>query len=721
MAQKNLVRMVTMYDTKGRGQAVVARSAPETPASSQAGAADTAADGRGPRKEHRFRGDVEGLRAVAIGAVLVYHAGVAPLTGGYVGVDVFFVISGFLITGLLLRELEKRGTISLVGFYTRRMRRLLPLTVVVLATVVLLAWLIMSPVQRTTVSGDVIASGLYVINWRLAAQSIDYSAAGSATSPLQHFWSLAVEEQFYIIWPVLLLLVAWWCRRHGGRRLRLWLAVVLGVVAAASLLYSVYLTRTAGDKAYFSTLTRGWELAAGGLLALIPAGRLRSSRRLAGLVGFAGLIAIIGSVIDFTDNTRFPGHAALLPVLGTVAVIAAGTASADALPARLLSLRPVRYVGRISYSWYVWHWPLIVFATVWIGHTPSTKTLVAVVAVSWVPAAITHRLVEDHFRRARAFAPTSRALRLGAVCTATSVVLGVVSLVAVPTIPAASAKQVTGAKELQKTTSPQQSANRLRPTPKDASEDRGIMHDDGCLVAQRDDASPPCVYGDPSSDTTVVLFGDSHAMQYFPALNKIAKKRDWRLVGLTKSACTPAEVKTYNPQLRREYGECDTWRKKTLQRIVKEDPSMVITGQQDVKTVMKSGRRLNKHDSAVALEKGYAATLRTLKKHADTVITLADSPHPPKDIPVCVAKSMDHLTTCAFSERVGERFTPVTKKVSRKVDGVQLLDATPRFCPDATCPAVIGDVLVYRNAGHITATYMRTLTPWLAKQVPSVH
>ncbi|HSK82257.1 MAG TPA: acyltransferase [Rubrobacter sp.] len=225
-----------------------------------------------PPKEG-FRPDVEGLRAVAVAAVLLYHAGVPWAPGGYVGVDVFFVISGFLITGLLLRELEKSGTLSITRFYSRRAKRLLPMTVVVLAVVVAVSWPLFDPVRMEEVSLGVVASGLYVMNWLLAFRATDYFAAGMQASPIQHFWTLGVEEQFYLIWPTLLLGVAWWSRRKG-RNLRVTLAVVLGVVVISSLAYSIYSTEHEAGAAYFSTLTRGWELALGGVLALVPASAL---------------------------------------------------------------------------------------------------------------------------------------------------------------------------------------------------------------------------------------------------------------------------------------------------------------------------------------------------------------------------------------------------------------------------------------------------------------
>src|SRR5919112_869863 len=282
-----------------------------------------------PRKKSAFRPDIEGLRAVAVGVVLLYHAGVPFARGGYVGVDVFFVISGFLITGLLVKEMENTGTVSLARFYSRRAKRILPLTVVVLAFVVLVAWALppYDPVRMDEVSLGVVASALYGMNWLLAFRATDYFAAGLEASPVQHFWTLAVEEQFYLIWPALLLAVCWWCHRTG-RSLRPVLAAAFATVAVASLVYSVYSTEVQAGAAYFSTLPRGGALAPGALRALPPPSRLSGlPLAAAGALAWAGVGAIVFSTFRFNDGTLFPGYAALLPTLGTAALIAAGLAS----------------------------------------------------------------------------------------------------------------------------------------------------------------------------------------------------------------------------------------------------------------------------------------------------------------------------------------------------------------------------------------------------------
>jgi peptidoglycan/LPS O-acetylase OafA/YrhL len=670
------------------------------------------------QKKNGFRPDVEGLRAVAVGVVLLYHAGLPFARGGYVGVDVFFVISGFLITGLLLRELESTGTVSLARFYSRRAKRLLPLTVVVLATVVVLSWLMFSPVRRDSVSWDVVTAGLYVINWRLAGQAVDYFAVGLQTSPIQHFWTLAIEEQFYLVWPTLLLAVAWWCRRKN-RSFRPALVVALAFVATSSFAYGVYLTGQTAGPAYFSTFARGWELALGGLLALVPASRLGLYRPAAVALAWLGIGAILWSTVRFGDDTLFPGTAALLPTLGAVAIIAAGFTTTSSGPARLLTLAPVRHVGRISYSWYLWHWPFLVFAgELWGGLSAAEGLVVA--AASWVPAVLTHHWVEQPFLRSRELTlRPHKALGLGAACTTVSVALGLLLFSTTPVTPEAPVEEVAGAEAVRKGDPPQKSVEAIRPRPSRADDDRSQMHADGCLLGKPDVTSPECVYGNPSSKTTVVLFGDSHAMQYFPALEEIAQKRDWRLVGLTKSACPPAEVSVRDRRFKEGNPKCDAWREYAIERIIEEErPSMIVTSSLNTYRVVEDEKLLGRKASARALEEGYVSTLRKLRRTGAPVVVMKDGPRPHRDIPECVFRHLRDLDKCAIPRSKGFDYYPADERAARRVEGAHLIDPTPILCNEKTCPAVVGDVLVYRNGAHLTATYARTLAPWLGERLP---
>uniref|UniRef100_UPI002A816AF7 acyltransferase family protein n=1 Tax=Streptomyces sp. CRN 30 TaxID=3075613 RepID=UPI002A816AF7 len=443
-----------------------------------------------------------------------------------------------------------------------------------------------------------------------------------------------------------------------------------------------------------------------------------------GAAGLAGIAAVGAAALRFGEDTAFPGPWALLPVLGTAAVLAAGAVAVDTPAGRLLSLRPVRYVGRISYSWYLWHWPFLAFTTVWLGEPPLSVALLAV-ALSWVPAALAHRYVENRFRhtpeRAVRRGQAHRSgLVLGAACTAGAVLCGAVSWTAVPRTRLAEAADAPGAAVLAAgDTELQRSASALRPLPETAEDDTDAPHDD-CLVDQLDtEPASGCVYGDTTSATTVVLFGDSHAVQWTPALRAIAERRGWRLEVLTKSACSPAEVTVWAGQLKRAYTECDDWRETALKRIEAEKPAMVVTGARATTSVADGdGARLGDTASAERTEEGYAKTLRRLTGTGAKVVTFADNPHPEPDVPSCVSGAMDSLVDCATAKDDALGFEQVGEVATAEVDGASLIDATSMFCRDGECPAVIGSVVVYRNDDHLTATYVRTLTEWLGKRLP---
>jgi peptidoglycan/LPS O-acetylase OafA/YrhL len=649
-----------------------------------------------------FRTDVEGLRALAIGIVLLAHADVAP--GGYVGVDVFFLISGFLITRLLVSERERTGRIALPRFYARRIKRLMPQALTAIVVVAFAARLLLSPLDAFGALDDVTAAGLYAMNWHLAAASVDYFAAGAADGPLDHFWSLAVEEQFYIVWPLLLLIV----------RPR-WLGPALGVITVASLAYAVQRVAQAPEQAYFSTGTRAWELALGGLLAVSLTGR-RLGPRTGATLAWCGLAAIAAATVTFDADTAVPALPTLLPTLGAAALVAAGTSATPALPTRALSLRPVRFVGRISYAWYVWHWPALVFAVAAWGPL-STPAALAVTAASLVPTLVTHRWIEEPIRRSRLAVPR---VTLATAPVAAALVLAAATAVSwsVPAQTTLAAAEAEGAAQLGRTPAIQRSAKALRPSPRDADDDRGRSYGDGCLVDADALRSPACVYGPRSASTTVVLFGDSHAMQWFPALERIARTRRWRLVELTKAGCPPEAVSVVYAPLQRAYPECDVWRDAALARIERERPALVIAAGSVQYRVIAGDRRLQAEPNMRALAAGYAPILSRLRRVTRHVAVIADVPLPPWDVPDCVAGAMQNLLHCAFPRDAAVRRARRIAAAVARVRGVEVIDPADRFCLAALCPAVIGNVLVYRRTGHITATYAATLAPWLDERLP---
>ena len=653
------------------------------------------------------------MRALGLMLVFMAHAELSFGEGGFVALDTFFVISGFLITGLVLKELEKTGRLSLRAFYARRVRRLLPLAVVVLVFVLAGSWLLYSPVQSDRVAGDVVAASLYVVNWHFAAQEVDYFAVDPADSPLQHFWSLSVEEQFYLLWPALIVIaLAWARRRPRSVRPALW-GVVAGLGVPA-FVYSVFILDYSTHAAYFSTIPRVWEFAAGGALALLLPPVLRLAPALSWLLAWGGLAAILAGAFLFTEEMAYPGILALAPTLGTIAVLVAATAAVSVLPIRLLSRPSMQYVGDLSYAWYLWHWPVLVFARAATGEELTGLAAVGVIGLSGIPTVLSHHLIENPLRYSRRLSRAPRrALAFGAASIACAVALASGLTAVEPRIPSAPSASVAGAAAaMEGEVRLQRVVSQLRPTPRKAKHDRGTLYEDGCLVPQNERVSPPCVYGNRRSKKTVVLFGNSHAMHWFPALERLAGPRDWRLVALTRAGCAMADV--------RYASRCDAWREHALRRIEeRERPRMVIVATSTSMGLgaVVDGKRLSPKASVPYFRRGLVRTLRRLRATGARVIVIKDLPRSPRDVPDCVAREPKRLERCAFrrEERPERAFDAQSADA---VDGADPLDPAPVVCPDDVCHAVMGSALVYRDDNHFTATYARTLAPWLDAELP---
>jgi peptidoglycan/LPS O-acetylase OafA/YrhL len=666
----------------------------------------------GAQTRKGFRLDIQGIRGFALILVLACHAGVPGFAGGYVGLDIFYVLSGFLITGLILTEVDRKGSLSISRFYARRAKRLLPLAVTVLAFTVVMAAALLSPAQSQKVAGDVLAAALYFVNWHFIAEAVDYFAfEETLTSPVQHYWSLSVEEQFYLLWPLTLGAGALFARRLG-MGVRRSIAILIVPIAIASLVYSLAYTPVDPRAAYFSTLTRIWELAAGGILALVLPVGLRLPRAVSAPLAGAGLAVLAVSTVAFTGETPYPGWRALLPVGATLAVIVAGTATVASGPTRLLATAPLNYLGKISYAWYLWHWPIIIFAGVEWGPL-STLDLVAATLVSGVFAVATHYTIEEPFRRSRSLGRRPRrALALGGTCTVAAVLLAFGLQASSPPVPTASPELAKGAQEVGPVNPDQESVDALRPNPVDAPTDKGQMFDDGCVLLHEETVSPECAYGDVDSETTVVAFGDSHALQWFPPLMQLAENRGWRLVGLARAGCVVGQVTYERP--------CNVWRNNAMRRIIRrEQPELVVisTSTGGRYEVLHKGRKLNRRASQPLLIAGFARTLRRLVRSGSKVVVLRDQMLAPFSPPECVSANRDNLRNCTFlSQR--RRSRAFDAFGTAKVDGAKLVDPNRILCPRNRCPSVMGRVLVYRDTYHMSATFARTLTPWLRRQLP---
>lgn len=709
-----------------------------------------------PRREtgSAHRGDVEGLRAVAVVAVVLFHAGVPGVHGGYVGVDVFFVLSGFLITGLLLAELRRTGTVSLRTFWARRARRLLPLATVVSLATLAASWLLLTPLEVRQIARDALWSGLFAMNLLLARDGVDY-LADDAESPYQHYWSLGVEEQFYLVWPVAVLLlvlaVRWASRRrtlpagHDGSAgsglpastTRV-LLVVTSVAVAASFAWGVWLTQSSQPLAYFQPFSRAWELGVGALLALAAPALAGLPGRVRDVAAVLGLATVVAAALVLDEGTPFPGTAALLPVLGTAAVVAAGTGGGSRL-GTLLGARPLRTLGRLSYGWYLWHWPVLVLAPRALGGDPGLVGRLALSLLALGLAWLTYALVEDPVRRHRLLAADpARSLAVGALCVALAAGTGVASAAMVPEVrgtaaprpPVATAEaeqvQVGALDEVDVRQAVRQAERldglpaNLEPVLEDAQDDVArAVADDGvsCMVAvEHEDVSRSpggsCVFGShPDGDTTVVLAGDSHAYQWYPAVQQIAERRGWRLVVMTKAGCPLYDVSIDLASLRRAYTECDVWREQAMDRIEAEEPDLVV-----VSAAVFSPRG---DDFTRRWADGVATTTRDLRRATGaTVVALADTPNPAEDVPTCLAEHLDDVQQCAVG-RDEALLDPQRRQATARAAaeaGAVVVDPVPWFCR-STCPPVIGNAPAYHDDDHISATYAAQLAPLLDERL----
>ena len=398
----------------------------------------TAAQSR--TNERSFRPDIEGLRAIAIALVMLNHAGLTWLPGGYVGVDVFFVLSGFLITGVLLRELEASGSVSLPGFYARRARRLLPAGALVLLGTVIATHIVIGGARAARTAEDARWTALFLANVHFIRVGTDYMNSTLPPSPLQHFWSLAVEEQFYLVWPLILILIGKVAR---GRSVRKISALVLFAIVASSLIWSIVQTNQAGTVAYFSPLTRAWELGLGGLLALASPLLGRLPQNLGSSSDGVGLVAIGFAAIRFGPTTVFPGASALVPVLGTCLVIASGATLRNGRVQHMLSAPPLMFTGRISYSLYLWHWPVLIIGAAWIGHDPGLTANLALCGLAILLAYLTYSLLEEPVRdsvRLKRCRPRV-SLAMGAALTASVLVVATSAIALTPSMPTLAADE----------------------------------------------------------------------------------------------------------------------------------------------------------------------------------------------------------------------------------------------------------------------------------------
>ncbi len=676
--------------------------------------------------DRRFRPDIEGLRAVAVLLVVLFHSQVSAVSGGYVGVDVFFVISGFVITGVLLRERTSSGRTSILSFYARRCRRIIPAATLVIIVTVGFAYWLLGVAGGITTATDGRWAAVFLANFHFIATGTNYLAS-QQPSPLQNFWSLAVEEQFYVVYPTLFLVVA----AVKVFSLRVRLAVFLVVVIGVSYAYSVVDTHNNPLDAYFSPFTRAWELALGALVAVCTPWLLKLPARLAASATWLGLAAILIAAGSFNAQTAYPGSLVAIPVVGAALIIAGGMKAQAMGTEALLRLTPIRWLGKVSYSFYLWHWPILILAAEYAGKTSlSVKDNLGWDVVALVASVVTYRLVENPIRHAKGLIGNTWAsiglgvgliaLTLASTTAESHLASGAGSesgagngaTAALPKGPSVPLSTVLSAvasssriKELPSNLMPPLAKMVANPHPYVAPGYRVGR----CSPQPAEVTVPACVFGDRKAQRTIVLYGDSHAGMWFEALNRIASRQHWKLVLLFKNGC-PASLISVTTFEGSRLTVCDKWHQFATTRIQQIDPAVLVMSQQEGYTG-PGGTQYSPQQWRRALEE----TLKKFSTPKTREIVIGNLAATVDNGPSCLSRHTDDVQACAAPPEPTYRPFDDAEKQAAKTVGAKYIDVLPWFCA-RTCSPVIGTDEVYW-INHVTVRYSLFLEGVLEKSL----
>jgi peptidoglycan/LPS O-acetylase OafA/YrhL len=697
----------------------------------------------------RPRGDIQGLRAVAVLLVALDHAGVPFLKGGYVGVDAFFVLSGYLITGVLVRSARgnRRKMHFLSQFYGRRARRILPAAALTLAVTDIAATHLLNLQRAHEVLVDSISATFFVANIHFAEVGTNYFAMSRPPSPLQNFWSLSVEEQFYLVWPLLVAIAIHGIRLHGHRNddRRVPMTALRGLLAAAAVItvasfwFAVYDTHHLPASAYFSTLARAWELGLGAVLALSALRVARLPPMVLTALGWAGLAAIVTAATRYTPSTHFPGAAALLPTLGAAALIASGIRGGKGrfAPSRVLSLRPVRYVGDRSYAFYLWHWPVLILAEEHMGRSLSVSTNLALLFGAFALSVVTYRYFENPIRHSDKLR-SSTALVLWPAAIATVLfccsiswadyqngINAAITVGPVETLTASDNASAANASAIAadfRTLSPSalvasvSAVLRSAPipsnlTPSALSDTSNVYHvPDGCISKPGSTSATICSLGDTASNKALVVFGDSHGQMWLPAIERYAEQNGYVVRPILKYSCNP--FRWAGPE---KVSECAAWYKWGVRQARALHPSILILGAHYDIAPREGEVEITSINSVANI----AAFGRAVRSAAQKIVVLGDPPGQEKEPVDCLLASNATMKTCSstLSTAQGEATASVEK--AAHVFG-RFLNTTPWLCYHAVCPMVIGHILAYVDPDHINTTYAEAIAPLFSAALTEV-
>jgi peptidoglycan/LPS O-acetylase OafA/YrhL len=642
------------------------------------------------------RAEIQALRALAVGLVVVYHEWPSSLPGGFTGVDVFFVISGFLITSNLLRESNRSRRVSLAAFWARRARRILPAALLVLLTCAIATTVLVPELLRQQFLAEIRAGALYVQNWHLAAASVDYARADDGPSLVQHFWSLSVEEQFYLVWPLLITAALLVTRGRTPASARRLLAIALSSVTALSLAYSIHATATDPATAYFATPPRAWEFGAGGLLALIPT-CVGSRVRLRAVASWAGLAAIVTAALAYSEA-----------------------------PTPLLRQAPLQFIGDNSYSIYLWHWPLLILAPFVLHRAVDAPVAIGILALTLVAAWLTKTLVEDPLRTGRFFIRRSNRWTFALAGAGTIAVLSV-SAAGVADVErqiqvaerhtrwvVAHQPSCFGAAAVAYRHCTHRNVAGVVPTPLEA---RRALNSPCSPIAQRD-LVYVCAFGKWKAQArdTVALIGDSHASHWRAALEVVAQAKRWRGLSVTHSSCPFSTAVRNLPEPQRS--QCVRWNREVLAWLREHPDVRTVFVSELSRSTFLAGSRAQA-DLTTEID-GYISAWRAMPRTVKHIVVIRDTPEmlDRSRTLICVEHAIaQHRRpgrACARPRSEAVLTDPAALAAARlRSPRVQLIDMTSLFCDRRWCPPVIGGALVYKDMTHLTSVYATTLGRFL--------
>ncbi|TPL49904.1 acyltransferase family protein [Mesorhizobium sp. B2-4-6] len=642
-----------------------------------------------------FRPDIEGLRAVAVAGVVAFHFGLTALPGGFVGVDIFFVISGYLITRHLAAEISETGRLDLLRFYARRARRLLPVALFVIAATLCAGALILSPEEQALYSKGAMFASAYMINLWLIRWSFDYFANDATSNPFIHYWSLSVEEQFYLAWPALLMLAAW--LKPGKRAIM----IAIGAVGLVSFIACAWLTSVSQPWAFYFSPLRAWEFAAGGLVSMAPARLLQERPLLGRALSLTGLTMIGAAYLTFSEDAPFPGFLALLPVAGTVLLLKAGAAGARDGVNATLALPPLQWIGKLSYSLYLWHWPVIVYAGMLAPDlTPAERLLC--LAATLALSTLSYHLIENPIRRngwlmasaARALVPALLLTGTGVAAAYGNARLAVHDLDPEQRIIAASAAEPSTARAKA-----------------------------GCVQDYQSVTPKPCVFGD--GQRLIALFGDSHADHWSTPLIEAGRKNGYRVVTWLKNSCRASRISVWSSELKRPYSECDRWREQAIAEIIEARPALVVISELALTSGRKmAGRGGDMRRQDADWRAGLRSTLTSLSKAGLKVAFIRDVPFNNANVDTCVARALwrDETPSRCDQKRAyaaNDAMAAVERDIVDSIPNAAYVDLTDRFCSATICHVFIDGKLAFRDQHHMATPFAESLEPEVEKRVIS--